>query len=51
MLPKNWGEPAILEQQVEIKLLHSASTEEITDSGLLDDYSTAPTASLSQRHE
>ncbi|MEJ2043244.1 MAG: hypothetical protein P8X74_21555 [Reinekea sp.] len=32
MLPKNWGEPtgapAIFEQQIEIKLLHSASTEE-----------------------
>ncbi|MEJ2046310.1 MAG: hypothetical protein P8X74_21910 [Reinekea sp.] len=38
MLPKNWGEPmgapAIFEQQIEIKLLYSASTEEVTDSGL-----------------
>ncbi|MEJ2044291.1 MAG: hypothetical protein P8X74_12745 [Reinekea sp.] len=37
MLPKNWGEsmaaPAIFEKQIEIKLLHSASTEEVTDSG------------------
>ncbi|MEJ2043776.1 MAG: hypothetical protein P8X89_10920 [Reinekea sp.] len=37
MLPKNWGEPmgapAIFEQQIEIKLLHSASTEGVTDSG------------------
>ncbi|MEJ2045812.1 MAG: hypothetical protein P8X89_21355 [Reinekea sp.] len=32
MLPKNWGEPmgapAIFEKQIEIKLLHSASTLE-----------------------
>ncbi|MEJ2044595.1 MAG: hypothetical protein P8X74_18195 [Reinekea sp.] len=32
MLPKNWGEPmgapAIFEKQIEIKLLHPASTEE-----------------------
>ncbi|MEJ2045314.1 MAG: hypothetical protein P8X89_18780 [Reinekea sp.] len=37
MLPKNWGEPmgapAIFEKQIEIKLLHPASTEEVTDSG------------------
>ncbi|MEJ2044118.1 MAG: hypothetical protein P8X74_09360 [Reinekea sp.] len=37
MLPKNWGEPmdapAIFEQQIEIKLLHPASTEGVTDSG------------------
>jgi hypothetical protein len=36
LLPKNWGEPmgapAIFEKQIEIKLLHSASTEEVTDS-------------------
>ncbi|MEJ2043800.1 MAG: hypothetical protein P8X89_11040 [Reinekea sp.] len=25
-LPKNWGEPAIFEKQIEIKFLHSAST-------------------------
>ncbi|MEJ2043032.1 MAG: hypothetical protein P8X74_07870 [Reinekea sp.] len=37
MLPKNWGEPmgvpAIFEKQIEIELLHPASTEEVTDSG------------------
>ncbi|MEJ2044211.1 MAG: hypothetical protein P8X74_04430 [Reinekea sp.] len=37
MLPINWGEPmgapAIFEKQIEIKLLHSASTEGVTDSG------------------
>ncbi|MEJ2065308.1 MAG: hypothetical protein P8X74_18835 [Reinekea sp.] len=37
LLPKNWGEPmgapAIFEKQIEIKLLHPASTEEVTDSG------------------
>ncbi|MEJ2045750.1 MAG: hypothetical protein P8X89_21030 [Reinekea sp.] len=37
LLAKNWGEPmgapAIFEQQIEIKLLHSASTEGVTDSG------------------
>ncbi|MEJ2044569.1 MAG: hypothetical protein P8X74_09605 [Reinekea sp.] len=37
MLPKNRGEPmgapAIFEKQIEIKLLHSASTEGVTDSG------------------
>ncbi|MEJ2044858.1 MAG: hypothetical protein P8X89_16450 [Reinekea sp.] len=37
MLPKNWGgpmgAPAIFEKQIEIKLLHSASTEGVTDSG------------------
>ncbi|MEJ2043171.1 MAG: hypothetical protein P8X74_02295 [Reinekea sp.] len=37
MLPKNWGEPmgapAIFKQQIEIKLLHSASTEGVKDSG------------------
>jgi hypothetical protein len=27
------GAPAIFEKQIEIKLLHSASTEEVTDSG------------------
>ncbi|MEJ2072024.1 MAG: hypothetical protein P8X79_00970 [Reinekea sp.] len=36
--PKNWGAPvgapAIFEKQIEIKLLHSASTEGVTDSGL-----------------
>ncbi|MEJ2042898.1 MAG: hypothetical protein P8X89_06460 [Reinekea sp.] len=26
MLPKNWGAPAIFEKQMEIKLLHPAST-------------------------
>ncbi|MEJ2063760.1 MAG: hypothetical protein P8X74_10875 [Reinekea sp.] len=39
MLPKNWGEPmgapVIFEKQIEIKLLHSASTEGVTDSGLM----------------
>ncbi|MEJ2042114.1 MAG: hypothetical protein P8X74_00955 [Reinekea sp.] len=38
MLPSNcnepMGAPAIFEKQIEIKLLHSASTEEVTDSGL-----------------
>ncbi|MEJ2043172.1 MAG: hypothetical protein P8X74_02300 [Reinekea sp.] len=38
MLAKNRGEPmgapAIFEKQIEIKLLHPASTEEVTDSGL-----------------
>ncbi|MEJ2042922.1 MAG: hypothetical protein P8X89_06580 [Reinekea sp.] len=38
MLPRNWGElmgaPAIFEKQIEIKHLHSASTEGVTDSGL-----------------
>ncbi|MEJ2043734.1 MAG: hypothetical protein P8X74_10835 [Reinekea sp.] len=37
MLPKNWGNlwgaPAMFEKQMEIKLLHPASTEEVTDSG------------------
>ncbi|MEJ2044484.1 MAG: hypothetical protein P8X74_05540 [Reinekea sp.] len=37
MLPKKRGEPmgapAIFEKQTEIKLLHPASTEEITNSG------------------
>ncbi|MEJ2042751.1 MAG: hypothetical protein P8X74_16660 [Reinekea sp.] len=37
MLPQNWGEPmgapAIIEKQIETKLLHSASTEGVTDSG------------------
>ncbi|MEJ2042485.1 MAG: hypothetical protein P8X89_04350 [Reinekea sp.] len=36
--PKNWGEPmgapVIFEKQIEIKLLHSASTEGVMDSGL-----------------
>ncbi|MEJ2044501.1 MAG: hypothetical protein P8X74_05635 [Reinekea sp.] len=44
MLPKNWGEPmgapAIFEKQIEIKLLHPASTEEVTDSGGSDNYKT-----------
>ncbi|MEJ2043870.1 MAG: hypothetical protein P8X89_11395 [Reinekea sp.] len=41
MLPKNFNEPmgapAIFEKQIEIKLklLHSASTEGVTDSGLI----------------
>jgi hypothetical protein len=39
LLAKNWGEPmgapAIFEKQIEIKLLHPASTEGVTDSGLL----------------
>ncbi|MEJ2072411.1 MAG: hypothetical protein P8X79_02985 [Reinekea sp.] len=38
LLPKNWGEPmgapAIFEKQIEIKLLHSVSTEGVADSGL-----------------
>ncbi|MEJ2041733.1 MAG: hypothetical protein P8X74_01660 [Reinekea sp.] len=29
------GAPAIFEKQIEIKLLHFASTEEVTDSGML----------------
>ncbi|MEJ2045409.1 MAG: hypothetical protein P8X74_09725 [Reinekea sp.] len=37
MLPKNWGEPmgapAIFGKQTETKLLHSTSTEGVTDSG------------------
>ncbi|MEJ2044612.1 MAG: hypothetical protein P8X74_15615 [Reinekea sp.] len=37
MLPKNFNEPmgapAIFEKQIEIKLLHPASTEGVTDSG------------------
>ncbi|MEJ2043830.1 MAG: hypothetical protein P8X74_20890 [Reinekea sp.] len=38
MLPKNRGEtsmgaPAIFEKQIEIKLLHPASSEGVTDSG------------------
>jgi hypothetical protein len=37
LLPKNWGEPvgapAIFEKHIEIKLLHPASIEEVTDSG------------------
>ncbi|MEJ2064392.1 MAG: hypothetical protein P8X74_14135 [Reinekea sp.] len=37
MLAKNWGEPmgapAIFEKQIEIKRLHPASAEEVTDSG------------------
>ncbi|MEJ2042587.1 MAG: hypothetical protein P8X74_06175 [Reinekea sp.] len=28
MFPKNWGAPAIFEKQIEIKLLHPASTLE-----------------------
>ncbi|MEJ2063793.1 MAG: hypothetical protein P8X74_11040 [Reinekea sp.] len=39
MLPKNWGEPmaapAIFEKQIEIKLLHSASTEESRIQGIV----------------
>ncbi|MEJ2045050.1 MAG: hypothetical protein P8X74_11515 [Reinekea sp.] len=35
MLPKNRGAPAILKKQIEIKLLHPASTEEVTDSDLI----------------
>ncbi|MEJ2043533.1 MAG: hypothetical protein P8X89_09680 [Reinekea sp.] len=45
MLPENWGEPmgapAIFEKQIEIKLLHPASTlesriqEGVSDSGLI----------------
>ncbi|MEJ2043106.1 MAG: hypothetical protein P8X74_06600 [Reinekea sp.] len=38
MFPQNWrvpmGAPAIFEKQIEIKLLHPASTEGVTDSGL-----------------
>jgi hypothetical protein len=38
LLAKNWGEPmgapAIFEKQIEIKLLHPASTEGVTDSGI-----------------
>jgi hypothetical protein len=41
LLPQNWGEPmgapAIFEKQIEIKLLHSASTEGVTDSGFCKD--------------
>ncbi|MEJ2043336.1 MAG: hypothetical protein P8X74_01235 [Reinekea sp.] len=37
MIPKNFNEPmgapAIFEKQIEIKLLHPASTEGVTDSG------------------
>ncbi|MEJ2064060.1 MAG: hypothetical protein P8X74_12425 [Reinekea sp.] len=37
MLPNNFNEPmgapAIFEKQIEIKLLHPASTEGVTDSG------------------
>ncbi|MEJ2045335.1 MAG: hypothetical protein P8X74_09280 [Reinekea sp.] len=33
MFPKNRGEPIIFEKQIEIKLLHPASTEGVTDSG------------------
>ncbi|MEJ2043281.1 MAG: hypothetical protein P8X74_20835 [Reinekea sp.] len=37
MPPQNWGEPmgapAIFEKRIEIKLLHPASTEGVTDSG------------------
>ncbi|MEJ2045776.1 MAG: hypothetical protein P8X89_21170 [Reinekea sp.] len=39
MFPKNFNEPtgapAIFEKQIEIKLLHPASTEGVTDSGLI----------------
>ncbi|MEJ2073571.1 MAG: hypothetical protein P8X79_08955 [Reinekea sp.] len=38
LLPNNWGEPmgapAIFEKQIEIKPLHSASTEGVTNSGI-----------------
>ncbi|MEJ2045284.1 MAG: hypothetical protein P8X89_18625 [Reinekea sp.] len=30
------GAPAIFEEQIEIKLLHPASTDEVTDSGLFN---------------
>ncbi|MEJ2044153.1 MAG: hypothetical protein P8X89_12835 [Reinekea sp.] len=39
MFPKNFNEPmgapAIFEKQIEIKLLHPASTEGVTDSGCI----------------
>ncbi|MEJ2076132.1 MAG: hypothetical protein P8X79_22025 [Reinekea sp.] len=42
MLAQNWGEPmgapAIFEKQIEIKLLHPASTEGVTDSGVTADF-------------
>jgi hypothetical protein len=34
LLPKNWGVPAIFEKQIETRLLHPASTEGVTDSGI-----------------
>ncbi|MEJ2046110.1 MAG: hypothetical protein P8X89_22870 [Reinekea sp.] len=34
MLPNNFNEPMGAEKQIEIKLLHPASTEGVTDSGL-----------------
>ncbi|MEJ2044864.1 MAG: hypothetical protein P8X89_16480 [Reinekea sp.] len=41
MLPKNWGEPmgapAIFEKQIEIKLLHPASTLE-SEQNLMDNF-------------
>ncbi|MEJ2073624.1 MAG: hypothetical protein P8X79_09225 [Reinekea sp.] len=40
MLPKNWGEPmgapAIFEKQIEIKLLHPASTLESRIQAILE---------------
>jgi hypothetical protein len=36
------GAPAIFEKQIEIKLIHLASTEEATDSGLLYPESVTP---------
>ncbi|MEJ2044634.1 MAG: hypothetical protein P8X89_15300 [Reinekea sp.] len=41
MLPQNWGEPAIFEKQIEIKLLHSG----VTDSG----YNNEPVGRLKNR--
>jgi hypothetical protein len=34
LLSKNWGEPAIFEKQIEIKLLYPAFSEKVTDSGI-----------------
>ncbi|MEJ2044515.1 MAG: hypothetical protein P8X74_05300 [Reinekea sp.] len=45
MLLKNWGEPmgaAIFDKQIEIKLLHSASTEGVTDSGEIFQFFSRP---------
>ncbi|MEJ2044890.1 MAG: hypothetical protein P8X74_13760 [Reinekea sp.] len=53
MLAKNWGEPmgvpAIFEKQIEIKLLHSASTEGVTDSG--GTYEIKSVLDFRRRHE
>ncbi|MEJ2043982.1 MAG: hypothetical protein P8X89_11970 [Reinekea sp.] len=42
MLPKNWGEPmgapAIFEKQIEIKLLHPASTGPVYSNGALNSH-------------